>query len=75
MKKICYVFWDDEQVPPGEQMVYTQCEACYTKNKKGVRWSSFYGDCEVKCSLCDTIIYKSSKKKKVKKKGDNEATI
>jgi hypothetical protein len=72
-KNYCYVFWDND-VAQSEQMIYTQCEECHSKNKKGIRWSSFYGNCEVKCNLCNTIIYKSVKKKKVKK-GDNEGTI
>lgn len=71
-KKHCYIYWDDETVK--DRKVYTQCEECYQKNKKGFRWGQMYGYIEIKCDLCNTIIYKKLKKKK-KKKGEDEATI
>ncbi len=65
-KNNCYVFWDEDSV-------FTQCEECYKKNGKGHKWgkSLLYGRNDIKCSLCDTIIYQRKKKKK----GENEATI
>lgn len=75
MKKNCFIYWDDDEVPAAERRVYVQCEECYKKNKKGFFWSRklLNGRHEIKCDLCDTIIYKREKKKKIK--GDNEATI
>lgn len=66
MKKNCYIYWDDDKVPQNEQRIYTQCENCYIKNKKGFKWGGdlLYGPHEIKCDLCDTIIYKRVKKKK-----------
>jgi hypothetical protein len=75
-KNNCYIFWDDETVPEKDRKVYVQCEKCHAENKKGQLWSSvlLYGSREIKCNLCNTIIYKRLKKKK-KKKGEDEATI
>jgi hypothetical protein len=75
-KNNCYIFWDDETVPEDKRAIYVQCAECFSKNKKGIIWSKslLYGFCEIKCNLCDTIIYKRLKKKK-KKKGEDEATI
>lgn len=75
-KNNCYIYWDDETVK--DQKVYVQCEGCFQKNKKGLRWppNLIYGYMEIKCSHCNTIIYKKlKKKKKKKKKGEDEATI
>lgn len=66
MKKNCYIYWDNDDVPQNKQKVYTQCEECFKKNKKGLKWSKalLYGRHEIKCDLCGTIIYKREKKKK-----------
>ena len=74
-KNNCYIYWDDETAK--EPKVYVQCETCFQKNKKGFMWGKnlLYGIAEIKCSLCNTIIYKQLKKKKKKKKGEDEATI
>jgi ribosomal protein S27E len=71
MKNNCYIYWDDDSVK--EQKIYVQCEDCFKKNKRGIIWgkSLLYGKHEIKCDLCNTIIYKKLKKKK----GENEATI
>jgi len=64
MKKSCYIYWDNDDIPQNEQKVYVQCEKCFQKNKKGFRWSLFYGKHEIKCNLCNTIIYEREKKKR-----------
>jgi len=73
-KNNCYIYWDDETVK--DQKIYVQCEECFQKTKKGFMWGRnlLYGVYEIKCDLCNTIIYKRLKKKK-KKKGEDEATI
>lgn len=59
MKNNCYIFWDNE-------VIYTQCEDCFAKNKKGVKWGKqlLFGKKTVKCSLCQTIIYQREKRQK-----------
>ena len=66
MKKNCYIYWDGEEIHPKERKIYIQCEKCFAKNKKGVQWGSslFYGRYEIKCNLCNTIIYKREKKRR-----------
>lgn len=66
MKKNCYIYWDNDEVPRNEQKIYIQCEECFKKNRKGFIWgaSMLYGHNEIKCSLCHTIIYKRERKKK-----------
>lgn len=65
-KNNCYVFWDGDNIKDYERKVYIQCEECHKKNKKGFKWAKefLHGILEIKCSLCDTIIYKKEKKKK-----------
>jgi hypothetical protein len=72
-KNNCYIYWDDDTVPELEQKVYIQCEECFKKNRKGFKWSKtlWQGSKEVKCNLCDTIIY-SKKKKNQKSIGENK---
>lgn len=63
-KEDCYIFWDDETVKDEDRQIYVQCEDCFNKNKKGFKWDKklLHGRNEVKCSLCDTMIYKRGKK-------------
>lgn len=76
MKNNCYIYWDDETVPDKDRKIFIKCQGCFDKDKKGVFWSKslLYGKHEIKCDLCNTIIYKRLKKTK-KPKGEDEATI
>lgn len=62
-KKDCYIFWDEGEVE--DRRIYVQCEECYKKNGKGVKWNKkfLYGVNEINCNLCNTILYKKIKKK------------
>lgn len=74
MKKNCYIYWDGpEVVNENDKRVHVQCEECFKKNKKGIIWGGnlLYGPKTIKCTECDTIIYKKTKRKK----GTNEASI
>ena len=66
IKEDCYIFWDGEEVPEEDKAIHLQCKKCFESNQKGFRWSKdlLYGKNEIKCSLCDAIIYKREKKKK-----------
>lgn len=70
-KNPCYVYWDEPPVPENERKVYVQCESCFKKTQKGIRWSNLYGNKTIKCGLCDTIIYEMKKKKKKKNEQKN----
>jgi hypothetical protein len=71
-KNKCYIFWDDDTVAKAEKKIYVQCEKCHEKNKKGFPWSAniLYGRKEIKCGLCNTIIYQSKRKKKENEKNN-----
>jgi hypothetical protein len=71
IKNPCYIYWDDHTVAENERKIYIQCETCFKENKKGIKWSNLYGKKTIKCSLCDTIIYKMQKKKKKKNEQKN----
>ncbi len=66
-KNNCYIFWDSDG-PEEERKVYIQCEECFEKSKNGMPWSKnlLKGLKEVKCDICNTIIYRREKLKKKK---------
>jgi LSD1 subclass zinc finger protein len=63
-KKDCYIFWDEEVTKEEDRQVYIQCDECFKKNRKGFKWDKkfLHGRNEIKCSFCNTIIYKRGEK-------------
>lgn len=38
MSEDSYIYWDDDDIPDAERRVYIQCQECYDKNKRGIKW-------------------------------------